>query len=291
MKHTKMIITAVLALALTACSDTNSTEATDLPPVSDPSEVTPSSTVLTEETTTVEETTTITTTTAELTTVSETETETESEITEVTDIDEESADTNIEISFYEQADTRISEWLSKDKASADYIEYIESTVKKADNIPASSGLSTCDLSNTDKDDFIKLYRQHHMLPDESNENEIEWIWSNEVYFTVDNTDYLYLASAAENCGMLYDLTVYLEHELTRVGDGSSFITGDENGVYLVTYTEGELWLEAAVFDLTKGAELLANSFEYDTLDQEHENSVDMKYYLGLDPYVEFTLNI
>ena len=71
MKKTKAILAVILALTMTACTDTNSAEVSDIP------DITESSTVLT---TTAEETTT--TTTAEITTVSETETETKSEITE-----------------------------------------------------------------------------------------------------------------------------------------------------------------------------------------------------------------
>ena len=63
MKHTKIIIATALALTLTACSDTNTAEVSDLP------DITTSSTALTTKTTTEETTTKTTTTTAEITTV------------------------------------------------------------------------------------------------------------------------------------------------------------------------------------------------------------------------------
>lgn len=66
MKKTKAILAVILALTMTACSDTNTAEVSDLP------DITESSTALT--TTTAVETTT--TTSAEITTVSETETTT-----------------------------------------------------------------------------------------------------------------------------------------------------------------------------------------------------------------------
>ena len=65
MKHTKIIIATALALALTACSDTNTAEVSDLP------DITTSSTTLTTETTT--ETTEETTATTEAETTTETE--------------------------------------------------------------------------------------------------------------------------------------------------------------------------------------------------------------------------
>lgn len=284
MKKCKIIITAALALTMTACADTGTSEVTTVPDVETEESVTTGS----EETaveTEAASSETEETTTEEVTTVSETETETESSSA---DIAEEPNET-IELSFYEKADERISKWIQKEKTSAEYIDNMESSVKKSDNIPKSAGLAVCDLSNTDKEAFIALYRQHHLLPDNSNENDISWIWSNEKYFTVGGTDYLYLASTAENVDFLYDLTSMKEYNLTRVSDGYCAIAEDENGVYLIRTTEGELWLDEAVFDLTNKEAILSNGFVYDTLDEVHEHSPEMAYYMGLEPYAEFII--
>ncbi|MCM1328119.1 MAG: hypothetical protein NC253_01645 [Ruminococcus sp.] len=264
MKHTKIILAAILAVILTACSDANTAEVTEEITESSVSET--ASEVTTTEVTTTDETTT---TTEEETTLAETtvsETETESALAEET------------VSLATDFDFVINGG-----------GYNENVIKEMNEIPSESGLKQCEFKNTDIDSFTALYRQHHMFPDESNENELIWFWSNDFYFTVGETDYLYLASTTENCGMLYNLTANAEYELTRVGDGRSFISGDENGVYLVTYTEGALWLGETVFDLTMGEKILENSFEYDTPEQEHELSSEMQYYSSLVPYIEFNL--
>lgn len=282
MKKSKIIIAAALALTMTACTDTSTAEVTTVSDV----ETVESVTTVSEETTSETEETTAETeeiTTTDVTTVSESETE-----SSTADIAEE-PDEMIDLSFYEKADERISEWLPKEKASAEYIDYIESSAKVSDNISKSKGLAVCDLSNTDREAFIALYRQHHLLPDESNENEISWIWSNEKYFTVGGTDYLYLAETAENVDFLYDLTSMKEYNLTRVSDGYCAIAGDEKGVYLIRATEGALWLDEAVFDLINKEKILYNAFMYDTLDEVHEHSSEMAYYMGLEPYAEFII--
>lgn len=184
-----------------------------------------------------------------------------------------------ELSFYKAA---------MPEATSEEIEKNESIIKEVGTIPKSSGLKTCDLSNTDKDAFDELCYQHAIVP--GHEDDIIWIWTNKVFFTVNDTDYLYLPSTTINTDMLYNLTSMQEYSLTRVSEGYCAITGDENGVYLVRSTEGLLWVGKAVFDLTKGELIYSNTLSYDRPEEEHSNSDEMKYYMELAPYVVFDLD-